>query len=447
MKIVIAGAGETGTHLAKMLAKEKQDIVLLDTNEERLNALSSCGAEMLSIVGNPVSFLDLEQAGVKNADLFVSVTPEESINIIACQLAARLGAQETIARINNDEYLAPKNKEFFESLGITSMIYPERLAAEEIATAISRPWTRQFMELLGGIFVLIGVKIRDNSKLANVRLSDISIENMLYHVVAIKRDDRTYIPNGGSMVLSGDILFFTTTKEHAKDVQMQAGKADSEVKKVFIIGGTRIALITCNLLPSHVRVKLIERDKEKCHRIAETVPDNVLVIHGDGRDLELLNQEGVKDAQAFVGLTDNESANIMACLTAKRYGKVAKTIAEVENIDYIPLAENMDIGTVINKKRIAAGHIYQFLLDCNVTNVKILSFADANVAELIAAPGSKITRKLVKDLHLSEDLTLGGLVRGNEPMIIKGDTQIQADDRVIVFCLDSAIRKLEGLFN
>jgi trk system potassium uptake protein TrkA len=447
MKIVIAGAGETGTHLAKMLAKEKQDIMLMDANEERLHLSASANEEILQMVGNPVSFSDLQEAGVGNADLFVSVTPEESTNITACVLAARLGAHKTFARINNYEYLSPKHKSFFERLGITSMIYPEMLAAQEIATAISRPWTRQYWELLNGALVLIGVKIRENSRLVNMRLADLPSEDKLYHIVAIKRENRTFIPNGNTVVKSGDIVFFTTTKAYVKDVQVQAGKGNPEVKKVFILGGTRIAIRTCQLLPSHVRVKLIEKDKEKCHRIAEIVPGNVLIIHGDGRDMDLLVQEGIKDAQAFVGLTENESTNIMACLTAKRFGGVVKTIAEVENLDYIPIAETMDIGSVINKKRIAAGHIYQFLLDCDVANVKILSFANANVAELVARPGSKVTRKAVKELHLPEDMTLGGLMRGNETLLVRGETQIQANDRVIVFCLDSAIRKIEDYFN
>jgi trk system potassium uptake protein TrkA len=447
MRIVIAGAGETGTHLTKLLSKEKQDIVLMDTNEERLHAVASTNTEMLPLVGNPVSFHDLHEAGVADADLFVSVTPEESTNITACMLAARLGARKTFARINNYEYLSEKHREFFESLGITTMIYPEMLAAQEIATAISRPWTRQYWELLDGALVLIGVKIRSNSKLVNLRLSELPSEDKFYHIVAIKRMGATFIPNGQSVVLAGDIVFFTTTKEYVKEVRMQAGKSNPEVKKVFIIGGTRIAIRTCQLLSNHIRVKLIEKDKEKCHRIAEAVPDNVLVIHGDGRDMELLNQEGIKDSQAFVGLTENESTNIMACLNTKRFDTVVKTIAEVENLDYIPLAENMDIGTVINKKRLTAGYIYQFLLDCDVTNVKILSFANANVAELVARPGSKLTRKLVKDIHLPDDITLGGMMRNGKTFLVKGNTQIQAGDHVIVFCLDTSIRRLEEYFN
>ena len=436
MKIIIAGAGEVGTHLAKMLSQEKQDIILMDPNEERLNFTNS-SMEILPMVGNPTSIRDLEEAGIRKADLFVSVTPEETTNVAASILASKLGAHKTLARINNYEYLLPKNKELFEKMGIDSMIYPEMLAAKEIVTAVRRPWTRQYWELFGGALILIGVKVRDNSRLVNKHLSELLNEQKLYHIVAIKRQNETIIPRGTDRIESGDIVFFTTTKSHIEDVRLHAGKRDPEVKKVIIMGGSRIAIRTCQYLPNNIRVKVIETNKEKSHRIAEVVPGNVLIINGDGRDTDLLMQEGIKDAQAFIAL---------ACLAAKRAG-VFKTIAKIENIDYIPLAESMDIGSVINKKLIAASHIYQFLLDADVSNVKCLTFANADVAELVARPDSKITRKQVKDLNLPKDLTLGGLIRDGEPMMIKGDTHIQAYDHVVVFCLDTAMRKLEDYFN
>ena len=372
------------------------------------------------MVGNPTSIRDLEEAGIRKADLFVSVTPEETTNVAASILASKLGAHKTLARINNYEYLLPKNKELFEKMGIDSMIYPEMLAAK--------------------------VKVRDNSRLVNKHLSELLNEQKLYHIVAIKRQNETVIPRGTDRIESGDIVFFTTTKSHIEDVRLHAGKRDPEVKKVIIMGGSRIAIRTCQYLPNNIRVKVIETNKEKSHRIAEVVPGNVLIINGDGRDTDLLMQEGIKDAQAFIALTDNSSTNILACLAAKRAG-VFKTIAKIENIDYIPLAESMDIGSVINKKLIAASHIYQFLLDADVSNVKCLTFANADVAELVARPDSKITRKQVKDLNLPKDLTLGGLIRDGEPMMIKGDTHIQAYDHVVVFCLDTAMRKLEDYFN
>ncbi len=445
MRIVIAGAGEVGTHLARMLSQEKLDIILMDSDEERLN-ISSSGAEILPIEGDPTSLKDLLEAGVKKADLFVSVTPQEATNITACILASNLGAVKTFARINNYEYLLPKNKELFQRLGITTMIYPEMLAGKEIVTAIRRPWARQYWELFGGAIILIGVKIRKNSQLINLKLSELPGEDKLYHIVAIKRKNETIIPRGDDLILPDDIVFFTATREHIKDVQLHSGKENPEVKKIIIMGGSRIAIRACEYLPSNIRIKVIEINKEKSHRIAEVVPGNVLIINGDGRDMDLLIQEGIRDAQAFVALTENESTNILACLAAKRFG-VIKTIAKIENLDYIPLAENMDIGSVINKKLIAASNIYQFLLDADVSNVKSLAFANADVAELVARPNSRITRKQVKDLHLPKDMTLGGLIRDGEPMMIKGDTQIQAYDNVVVFCLDTAMRKLEDYFN
>ncbi len=445
MKIVIAGAGEVGTHLAKMLSQEKQDIILMDPDEERL-AFNNSSMEILPVVGNPTSIKDLEEVGIRNTDLFVSVTPEETTNVAASMLASRLGARRTLARINNYEYLLPKNKELFEKMGINSMIYPEMLAAKEIVTAIRRPWTRQYWELFGGTLILIGVKIRENSMLLNKQLSELMTEQKLYHIVAIKRQNMTIIPRGNDRIENGDLLFFTTTKDHIEDVRLHTGKPDPEVKKVIIMGGSRIAIRACQYLPHDIRIKVIETNKEKSHRVAEVVPGNVLIINGDARDTDLLLQEGIQDAQAFVALTENSSTNILACLAAKRFG-VFKTIAKIENLDYIPLGESMDIGAVINKKLIAASHIYQFLLDADVSNVKCLTFANADVAELVARPHSKITRKLVKDLHLPKDITLGGLIRNGEPMMIKGDTQIQAYDHVAVFCLDTAIRKLEDYFN
>jgi len=417
----------------------------MDPNEERLNFTNS-NMEVLPMVGNPTSIRDLEEAGIRKTDLFVSVTPEETTNITSSILASKLGAHKTVARINNYEYLLPKNKELFEKMGINSMIYPEMLAAKEIVTAVKRPWTRQYWELFGGALILIGVKVRNNSSILDKQLSELLNEQKLYHIVAIKRQNETIIPRGSDHIEAGDILFFTTTKDHIEDVRIQAGKINPEVKKVIIMGGSRIAIRTCQYLPNNIRVKVIEKDKDKSHRIAETVPGNVLIINGDGRDTDLLMQEGIQDAQAFIGLTENSSTNILACLAAKRLG-VFKTIAKVENIDYIPLAENMDIGSVINKKLIAASNIYQFLLDADVSNVKCLAFANADVAELVARPDSKITRKEVKDLKLPKDMTLGGMIRNGKPMMIKGDTQIQAYDHVVVFCLDTAMHKLEDFFN
>ncbi|MDR1336609.1 MAG: Trk system potassium transporter TrkA [Tannerella sp.] len=446
MKVVIAGAGEVGTHLAKMLSLEQHDITVMDENDERLAFFSRSGVEILPVTGNPISPADLEKARVRQADLFVSVTPEEAMNITSCMLAANLGAKKTFARINNYEYLLPGNRELFEKIGVSSMIYPEMLAAREIVTSIRKPWARQYWELFGGALVLIGVKVRENASIVNRQLTElVTPSQRRYHIVAIQRENEMIIPRGQDYVRPEDLIFISTTRECENEVRALTGKDSPDVKSIIIMGGSRIAIRAAQYLPDHIQIKIFETSRDKSIVLSETLPDNVMIINGDARDTDLLRQEGIMHAQAFIALTDNASSNILACLAAKRFG-VYKTIAQVENIDYIPLAIKLDIGAVINKKLIAASHIYQILLNADVSNVKCLTLADANVTELIARSDSYITRKQVKDLKLPEDLTLGGLIRDGEPMIIEGCTQIREHDHVMVFCLNSAMTKLKKYF-
>ena len=444
MKIIIVGAGEVGTHLAKLLSEEKQDIVLMDSNEENLNI--PYHYEIMTTVGNPTSIADLRSVGVKGADMFIAVTPEESVNMTACMLARNLGAEKTIARVSNDEYILPKNMELFSKLGVDSIICPETLATTEIVNAMKTPWSRQWWELAGGKLILIGVKVRDNAPIVNKFLSDLSKEEKIYHVVAIKRGNETIIPRGSDRILSGDILFFTTTPEYVNDIRIQAGKNKLEVNRVTIIGGSRIAMKVAELLPSHIQIKMIEKNREKSYRLAEKVESNVMIINGDGRNTDFLIRENLKNCDAFIALTENSETNILACVTAKSLG-VPKTVAEIENIDYIGMAEKLDVGTIINKKLIAASHIYRFMLDADVSNVKCMTLAEAEVAELVARPNSKITRKPVKELNLPKDMTLGGKICKGKASIIDGDMVIQAGDQVVVFCLNGAMRKIEDYFN
>jgi trk system potassium uptake protein TrkA len=444
MKILIAGAGEVGTHLAKLLSQENQDIILLDDDDEKLNIPYT--SEIMTVTGNPTSLSDLKNAGVNKADMFIAVTPEETTNITACLLATNLGAKTTIARVSNNEYILPKNMEFFAKIGVDSLICPEELAAAEILNSLKTPWSRQWWELAGGKLILVGAKVRDNAPIVDKMLMEFSSEERFYHIVAIKRDEETIIPRGVDRIQSGDILFFTTTPQYVNHIKTLAGKDKIDIKLVTIMGGSRIAQKVAKLLPDNIHIKIIEKDRDKSYQLAEKVRSNVLIINGDGRNTELLIRENIKDCDAFIALTGNSEANILACVTAKNFG-VPKTIAEVENIDYIRMAEKLDIGTVINKKLIAASHIYRFLLNADVSTVKCMTFANAEVAELIARQNSKITRKPVKELKLPSGITLGGKIRDDKAEIIDGDTQIKAGDHVVVFCLDTSMRKIEDYFN
>lgn len=442
MKIIIAGAGAVGTHLAKMLSKENHTIVLLDQKAEKIKQLEA-NYEILAVVGSPTSLHDLREAQVPSADLFVAVTPYESTNITACLLATNLGAQKTLARIDNKEYLLPKNKEFFKSMGVDSLIYPERLAADEIVNGLKKGWVRQYLEFSDGELVVLATKIRAASPLCNQQLMNAFLKNNRLRIVVIKRGNETIIPTGKDQILINDIVYFLTTRDGIDEVRVLSGKEEFEITSTMFLGASRIGIRAIQELPSSMNIKVVEQDKEKGLTLLEKT-DKAMVINGDGRDIALLKEEDIESFDAFVALSGNSETNILACLTAKNLG-VKRTIAEVENNDYIAMAESLDIGAIINKKIIAASHIYQLILGGDVS-VKCLTFVDVLVVELMAEDDSPITKDCLKNLKLPKNTTIGGIVRDEKGMVAVGDTQIQPGDRVIVFCGEDTVQKVEKLF-
>lgn len=444
MKIIIAGAGETGSHLAKMLSKEGQQIILLDEDGLKLLQLKAT-LHIETVTGAPASIHCLKEAGVENADLFIAVTPYESENMTACFLAAKLGARKTIARIDNSEYLLQDYREMFAEMGISSMIYPEMLAAMEVVHALKATWLREYMSFEKDIMVLGGIKIRDHANVLHKPFNSGYFDHSRYRIVAIKRNNETIIPKGSDEVLSGDLVYFITTPDNLDFVREEAGKRLYEVNNIMIMGGSRIAERIAECIPDDMRVKLFEIDKDKAHSLGEKL-NNVLVINGDGRDVELLKEEDIEDMNAFVALTDNSETNILACSVAKRFG-IKKTIAEVENMEYIPMAESLDVGAILNKKLLSASTIYQYTINAKVSNVKCLTNVEAVVVEFIAKrEGSRFTHTEVKNLHLPENVNIGALIRNGQGIIVNGNTTIQPDDHVIIFCMISAMPSLETFF-
>lgn len=444
MKIVIAGAGEVGSHLAKLLSREEQDIILVDKDADKLAGIDA-NYNLMTLCGSPTSFSSLRDAGVERCDLFIAVTPFETANVTACAMAKSLGAKKTVARIDNYEFMVIESREFFTSQGVDFLIYPEYLAAQEIMTALKRSWVRHWFELHDGEIILVGVKLRDDARLIGMQLKELSYTQQTFHVSAIKRNHETIIPRGDDRIKENDILYFTTTREHEEDLLEICGKERQEIHRVIIMGGSRIAIRLAALAGDDYDIKIIDNNIDVCRRLPEKCPD-CEIVYGDARDIDVLREEGIEDADAFIALSDSSEANILACLTAKEFG-VGKSIAEVENIQFISEAEGLNIGTIINKKLLASSKIFQILLDADINSSKCLALADAEVAEIIAKPHSKITKAAVKDLNLSRDMTIAGLVRDGKGMLVNGNTLICPGDHVVVFCLSGAIHKVERLFN
>lgn len=444
MRIVIAGAGEVGSHLAKLLSSEDQDIILIDRDAERL-ALLDANYNLLTVVGNPTNFSTLRDAAVQRCDLFIAVTPFETDNAVACAMAKSVGARCTVARIDSYDYMESRNTHFVKQMGIDRLIYPEYLAAEEIITALHHSWARNWFELHGGEIILVGVRIGDRAPIAGVALKDFARAGHHFHVSALRRHHETIIPRGDDVMQSGDILYITTTRDNLDDLLTVTGKVSEHVKRVLVMGGSKIARRLSHMAGDRFKITIIDNDLEHCRRLPQLCP-GCDIIHGDARDIDVLVDAGIEEMDAFIALTDSSETNILTCLTAKELG-VKKSIAEVENIQFISQAEGLNIGTVVNKKLLASSTIFQLLLDADANDSRCLALTDAEVAELEVKPGSKLTKGPVKDLKLPRDITLGGLIRNGQGQLISGMTCIQPGDRVLVFCLSGALRRVEKLFS
>ena len=451
MRIVIAGAGEVGSHLAKMLSNESNDITVIDSSEARLTALAA-NTDIITVVGNPSAIKVLMEAGVDKADLFIAVNPSDSqdVNIVSAMLAKKLGSKKVTARINNEEYLTYENKFLFTEMGIDLLFYPEKIAAGEIAELLKRTASTNSMDFARGKLQIAVFKLDEDSPVLGMNMLEFSAlaakDGQKFRVVAIARGDDTIIPKVDTKFKYHDLVFIISTRDGMDVLMGYLGKQDIEVNSLMILGGSPTAEIVAKQMSRQLdSIKLIEMNKAKCLELSERRPDTVIVVNGDGRNSDFLMEEAIKEYDAFVAVTNSSETNILACVAAKSLG-VARTIAEVENIEYIKLAESMGVDAVINKKLITAGRIFKFTLSNKVRFIKYMSGTKAEVLEFIVAPDTAITRKPLKDMNFPRNAIVGGVIRGNESFIAVGDTQIQAYDRVAVFALPEAVKEVDRFF-
>lgn len=451
MKIVIAGAGEVGSHLAKMLSNESNEITVIDADGERLESLS-LSADIITVEGNPSSIHVLNEARVGSADLFIAVNPSESqdVNIVSAMLAKKLGSKKATARINNEEYLSYENKYLFTEMGIDLMFYPEKIAAGEIMDLLKRTASSDSLEFARGKLHMAVFKLEEDSPLIGMNMVEFSQlaekEGFQFRVVAISRKNETIIPKFDTRFKYHDLVFIISKREGMDLLLKYIGKHNIEVDRVMILGGSPTGEILAKQLSKQISsIKLIEKNKDKCLDLSEKLPDNVTVVNGDGRNSDMLLEESIRDYDAFVAVTNSTETNILACVAAKGFG-VQRTIAEVENLEYIKLAESMGVDAVINKKLITASRIFKFTLSSKVRFIKYMSGTNAEVLEYIVSENAKITKYALKDINFPHNAIIGGVIRGNDSFIAVGDTKIEAYDRVAVFALPDAVKEVDKFF-
>ena len=448
MKIIIAGAGEVGFHLAKLLSFESQDITLIDTNRDSL-ANADTHLDIRVVRGDATSIAVLKDSKVDGTNLVIAVTSSETTNITVCVLAKQLGAKRTIARISNTEFIDGKDEVGFAKFGIDELISPESLASNEIEMLLNQSAFNDTFEFEDGALTMIGLNLSRTSSFVGKSVKEVArmYPELKYVPIALQRYGTQYtlIPRGDTQFKEGDQVYFTTTQNGVEHIYKLSGKVRQDIRNVMILGGSKIGYKTAtNLCKSSFKVKLIESAKDKAFEIADSIPE-CLVINGDGRNVELLKEESIQDMDAFISVTGNSETNIMSCLVAKSKG-VKKTIALVENMDYFQLSHSIGIDTLINKKLLAANNIFRYVRKGEVVAMTKLNNMNAELLEFVVSQSSRVCGKKIKDLDFPVSAIIGGVVRNGEGIIALGDFQIKNGDRVVVCCLPQSIRKVEKLF-
>ena len=446
MKIIIAGAGEMGSHLAKMLSGNGHDITVIDSDQKLLADVGNL-ADVITVEGDSTTFAVLRRASVRKCDLFIAVNHEENDNVVAAMLAKQLGARKSIARIDNNEYLEPNNKEMFIEMGIDYLFYPEKVAASEVINLLGHTSTTEYVDFSSGKLSLVVFRLEPASPLVGQPLAGFGDGEapLSYRTVAISRDGRTIIPRRGELFAEGDMIYVIARQDAVREVMDLSGRSNIRIKNLMILGGSRIAIRIATELQDELNIKLVDYNADKAYRLAEML-DKTLIINEDGRNTEAMLEEGLANMDAFVAVTGRSETNILAAMLAKRMG-VKKVIAEVENLNYINLAESIGIDTIINKKLITASNIFRFTMSTDVQAIKCLTGCDAEVLEFIVKPNAPATKSRIRDLGMPDDAILGGIVRGDKVFIATDNMTIAPYDRVVVFSMPESVARVGLFFN
>ena len=448
MKIIIAGAGEVGFHLAKLLSYESQDITLIDSDKESL-AYAESHLDIRVLRGDATSISLLSEAQEGRSDLVIGVTSSETTNITLCILAKQLGCKKTIARISNTEFLDYKEEINFRELGIDELISPEELAATEIKMLLSQSAFNDTYEFDQGQLIMVGLSLPSGAPFIGKTVKEAAriFPELHFMPIALQRRGTQYtlIPRGDTQFMAEDQVYFITDRKGMDELYKLTGKKKEEIRNVMILGGSKVGTKAArDLCEKRFNVKIIEKDKNKAFEIAEMLP-NALVINGDCRNVELLEEESLGSMDAFIAVTGNSETNIMSCLVAESK-HIKKTIALVENMDYFQISQSIGVDTLINKKLLAANNIFRYVRKGEIVALTRLNNLNAEILEFVVKPTSEVNGELIRDLDFPREAIIGGVIREEEGLIALGDFRIREGDRVVVCCLPSAIPRIEKLF-
>ena len=444
MKIIIIGAGKVGCQIAKTLSSENHDVVIIEKDDMKRQSAQD-NLDVLTILGNGANVRTLEEAGIKQTDMIIAVTSSDEANMIACMTAKQFGVPQKIARIRNPEYLYA-NALSREKLGIDLTINPERATAKEIVKLLKSPINvAQVQSFAGGKVQLFELKIEKGFPFINQQLRAITFKYPIL-VAAIFRNDKIIIPNGEERITAGDNLYILIKKDYFAGLNEIFNQKPLNMQNVMILGGSRIGIQTALILAKlGINTKLIERDKERCEKIAEKLP-HTLVINGDGTNIDLLKSEGIETIDGFVAVTGFDEDNLLVALLAKHLG-TKKVIAKVDRTNYIPILEKIGVDAVVNPRMTTASAILRFIRKGKIISLTLLKEGEAEVIELIVSPYSKIINKPLKKANLPQNTIIGAIVRKDEVIIPHGNDIIQPEDKIIIFALSSDIKKIEKIFD
>lgn len=445
MRIIIAGDGEVGLYLAQELSKEDHHITMIVPNEDLVGTIES-HSDVLATMGDSTLVSVLKRANVKKADLLISGLHEERVNILTAALGKQIGAEKTIARINTLEYLSDENRAMFRNLGIDHLVCPEDIAANEVVDLLKQTAATETFDFSQGKLSLFLLRLEKNAPVLNKTLDQIAKEfvHLHFRAVAIHRDRTTIIPKGQDSFRENDLAYVITKPQGINDLLKLSGKTRIQIHNLMLLGGGRVGRTVARRLEHTMNIKIMEKDKDRAIQLANTL-SNCLVIHGDARDIQLLEDEDIRGMDAFVALTNNSETNILSCLHAKKFG-VPRTIALVENIDYIDISQNIGIDTIVCKKLSTASNIIRFTMRSEVNSIKCLSGIEAQALEMVARPHSPVTRTVIRKLNFPKGAIIGGIIRGEDSFIAVGDFQIEAGDKVVVFSLPAAVHQVDDMF-